>query len=175
MSYGTLYFFTKPDPHRPIEEQYVAEIGNDRTSFVDESDAMLYMFDNGIKTFKKLTKEANTYKDLTKIPTYEFHQIEHRVGYVTYGHEPYVDENDTVKRRRSFVWRFIGFGYPCFAKTKEELKVVVSKLITEHNNAPTKLGYNTYPYYHLCINDSVVIRALHKRRVYPHHHRKYLL
>lgn len=62
MSEGILFFFTKPDPFRPIEEKYVTEINSERKSFLHEDDAMLYLFDNGIKTFKRLTKETHEYK-----------------------------------------------------------------------------------------------------------------
>lgn len=75
MSKGILYFFTKPDPYRPIEEQYVTEINGERKSFIHQDDTMLYLFDNGIKTFRRLTKEIHEYKDITKVPIYEFMHV----------------------------------------------------------------------------------------------------
>lgn len=147
MSEGILYFFTKPDPHRPIEEKYITEINGERQSFIHEDNAMLYLFDNGIKAFKKLTKETYEYKNIAQIPAFEFMHVENRIGYVLYGHEPYVDESGNIKKRRAFVWRFIGFGRSCFAVTKEELKESVLALINQYNNAPEELGYKTYPYY----------------------------
>lgn len=156
MSEGIIYFFSKPDPNRPIEEQYVAEINNERVSFIHEAEAMLYLFDNGISTFKRLTKETHEYIDISKIPTYEFWHVKHRVGYVTYGYEPYIDENDVVKKRQAFVWRFIGFGRYCFAKTEIELKENVLNLINHYNNMPEELGYNSYPYYTRYYREQVV-------------------
>ena len=147
MAEGILYFLTKPDPHRPVEEQYVTEIKGKRKSFIHQDDAMLYLFDNGIKTFKRLTKEIHEYKDITKISAYEFMHIDNRVGYVLYGHEPYIDEDNNVKKRGAYVWRFIGFGRSCFAKTEDELRDKVLTLINRYNKDPENLGYNTYPYY----------------------------
>lgn len=147
MSYWILYFFTKPDPNRPVEEQYIAEIQGNRKSFINKDDALLYLFDNGIKKFKRLTKEVHEYKDITKIPTYEFMHVENRVGYVLYDYEAFIDENNNVKKRRAFVWRFIGVGRSCFAKTKEELEQKVISLIHDYNKKPEELGYKTYPYY----------------------------
>lgn len=108
---------------------------------------MLYLYDNGIKYFQRLTKESHDYKDITKIPIYEFWHIQNRVGYVLHDYELYINENDEVKRRKAFVWRFIGFGRSCFAKTKEELKEKVLNVIQKYNDEPQDLGYNSYPYY----------------------------
>src|SRR5690606_9613829 len=99
------------------------------------------------KNFRRLTKEIYEYKDSTKLPIYEIWHIENRVGYVLYDYEPYLDENNNVKKRRAYVWRFIGFGRSCFAKTQEELKEKVLKLIHQYNNEPDEYGYNLYPYY----------------------------
>lgn len=146
MTIGLLFYFTKPDPLRPIEEKYVTDINGERNSFVKEQDAMLYLFDQGIRKFHRLTKELTEYKDSSKLPLYEFWHIENRVGYVLYENEFYL-EDDEVKRRKAYSWRFIGFGRPCFAQTKEELFIKVNSIIQEHKNAPTEKGYYTYPYY----------------------------
>lgn len=147
MTIGLLFYFTAPDPLRPIEEKYVTEINGKRNSFISEEDAMLYLFDSGIKNFYRLTKELTEYKDPSKLPLYEFWHIENRVGYVLHEYELYVDENDEVKRRKAYSFRFVGFGRSCFAKTKEELEIKVRELINEYNNAPEEKGYHTYPYY----------------------------
>src|SRR5699024_2582465 len=107
----------------------------------------LFLFDNGIKKLRRLTKELTEYKDYSKLPIYEFWQIENRVGYVLYEYEPYIDGSEKVKRRRAYSWRFIGFGRSCFAPTKDELKEKVKGLIHEYNNAPAERGLLTYPYY----------------------------
>jgi len=146
MTIGLLFYFTKPEPLRPIEEKYVTDINGKRESFVKEQDAMLYLFDQGIRKFHHLTKELTEYKDSSKLPLYEFWHIENRVGYVLYENEFYL-EDDEVKRRKAYSWRFIGFGRPCFAQTKEELFIKVNSIIQEQKNAPTEKGYYTYPYY----------------------------
>src|SRR5690625_4407788 len=117
MTVGLLFHFTKPDPLRPMEEKYVTDINGKRESFVKEQDAMLYLFDQGIRKFHHLTKELTEYKDSSKLPLYEFWHIENRVGYVLHEYELYVDENNEVKRRRAYSFRFIGFGRSCFAET----------------------------------------------------------
>lgn len=147
MTEGRLYFLNKPDPDRPIEEKYVIEIKDQRKSFIHQDDAMMFLFDNGIRNYKYLTKEVSEYKDITKVPTYEFWQIENRVGYVLYDFEVYVDENNEMKKRKAFVWRFVGFGRSCFAKTKNELKEKVLSLINHYSEDPEERGYNTYPFY----------------------------
>lgn len=147
MTEGRLYFLNKLDPNRPIEEKYVTEIDGIRNSFISQDDAMLYMFDNGIRKYKYLTKEEIEYKDFTKIPTYEFWHILNRVGYVLYDFEPYLDKSGNVKKRRAYVWRFIGFGRSCFAETEEKLKQKVVLLIEKYNKGPEDRGYNRYPYY----------------------------
>lgn len=144
---GSLYFLNKIDPNRPIEEKYIAEIGTERKSFVQKEDAMLYLFDNGVRTYQYLTKEASEYKEISKVPRYEFWHIENRVGYVFYDYEHYIDENDVIKKRRAFVWRFVGFGRSCFASTKEELEEKVRLLILEYKADPEEHGYNIYPFY----------------------------
>jgi hypothetical protein len=147
LSEGILYFFNQVDPNRPVDEKYVTEIEGKRKGFVHKEDAMLYLFDNGIKTFKYLTKEASYYRDISKTPTYEFWQLQNRVGYVLYDFEPYLDEEGKVKRKRAYVWRFVGFGRSCFAKTKEELKEMVINLINTYKRDPNNFGYNAYPFY----------------------------
>lgn len=146
MTVGLLFYFTKPDPLRPIEEKYVTDINGERKSFVKEQDAMLYLFDQGIRKFHRLTKELTEYKDSSKLPSYEFWHIDNRVGYVLYEYELYM-EGDEVKRRKAYSWRFVGFGRPCFAPTKEELFLKVKSLIQEYKNEPAEKGYYTYPYY----------------------------
>lgn len=158
MPEGFLYYFTHPDPLRPVEEQYITEISGKRKSFVHEDDAMLHLFDSGIKNFKRLTKEVREYKKITQVPLFEFMHVENRIGYVLYGHEPYIDESGNVKRRRAFVWRFIGFGRSCFAQDKEELKETVSSLINKYNNEPEELGYKTYPYYTKHYREQIVLK-----------------
>lgn len=147
MNEGRLYFFNKPDPDRPIEEKYVTEIEGKRKSFMRQEDAMLYLFDNGVRKYQYLTKEAEEYVDITKVATYELWYIENRVGYVLYDYEQYVDENNEVKKRRAYVWRFVGFGRSCFAATKEELEEKVLSLIHHYNEDPKEHGHNTYPFY----------------------------
>ena len=61
---------------------------------------MLFLFDNGVRSYKYLTKEVSEYKDITKVPTYDFWHIENKVGYVLYGFESYVDENNEVKKEK---------------------------------------------------------------------------
>ncbi len=147
LSKGILYYFKKPDPNRPIGENYVTEINNFRKSLVKEEDAMLYLFDNKVKFFHRLTKELQDYKNQTNLPLFEFWQIKNRVGYVLYDYEHYINELGEVKKRSAYVWRFIGFGSSCFASSKEELKKKVLLLIKEYCNDIEGRGYNAYPYY----------------------------
>jgi hypothetical protein len=147
MSEGILYIFNKPDLNRPIEEKFVAEINGKRTSFVNEDDAKIFLFDNGVKSFRFLTKEVHEYKDFSKVPVYEFLKLKNRVGYVTYGYEPYVDNDGKVKRRKAYIWRFIGFGRYCFAKTMEELQEMVLDLINYYQEDPRERGFNIQPAY----------------------------
>lgn len=77
---GRLYYFTKPDPDRPIDENYITEINGERKSFSRKEDAMVFLFDNGVRSYKYLTKEEKDYLGFDKLPTYEFWQIENRVG-----------------------------------------------------------------------------------------------
>lgn len=147
MKEGKLYFLNKPDPTRPIENKYVAEFEDQKKSFIHKEDALLYLFDNNVKTYKYLTKEANEYKDLSKVPTYELWHIKNRVGYVLYDYEFYEDENKEIKKRRAYVWRFVGFGRSCFAETIEELKEKVSVLINHYQEDPDECGHNVYPFY----------------------------
>ncbi|MGQ4668600.1 hypothetical protein ACUIJN_22735 [Metabacillus halosaccharovorans] len=147
MTEGRLYFLTKPDPNRPIDHNYVTEIEGKRKYFINKEDALLFLFDNGIQNYNYLTKEASEYKDLKKVPMYKFWKIQKRVGYVLYDFEPYVDANNEVKKRRAFVWRFVGFGLGCFAETEEELKEKVQTLINHYQEDPENRGYNKYPFY----------------------------
>lgn len=148
MSEAFLFYFNEPDPNRPIENKYVTQINGERKSFMNEEDALLYLFDHGIKTYKYLTKEPEKYKsDITKLLTYEFWHIENRVGYVSYDYQPYIDSGGSVKKKRAYVWRFVGFGRSCFAPTKEELEEKVRKLIQEYKRDPDNRGFNTYPFY----------------------------
>lgn len=144
---GVLFHFTKPDPNWPIEKKYVKKIDGKRKSFIHQNDAMLHLFDNGVRKFRRLTKEIREYKNISNLPVYQFWHIENRVGYVLYDYEPYIDDQDNFKKRRAFVWRFVGFGRSCFAKTKKKLAEKVRDLIHEYNNKPAELGYNTYPYF----------------------------
>lgn len=147
MAEGILFYFTKPDINRPIEEQYVTEIRSERKSFVHQEDAMLYLFDNGVRKFNRLTKELHEYKDIRTLPVFEFIQVENRVGYVVRDYLPQLDKNNEIINKRVFIWRFIGFGRTCTADTKDELMEQVNQAINEYNNAPEELGCNSYPYY----------------------------
>ncbi|MCM3667911.1 exonuclease domain-containing protein [Mesobacillus maritimus] len=64
-----------------------------------------------------------------------------------YDYEPYVDGKNEVKKRRAYVWRFVGFGRSCFAPSKEELKKKVQELIDGYKEDSEGYGYNAYPYY----------------------------
>lgn len=145
---GRLYFLNNDSPDRPTEEKYVVDIeGLERKSFIFKKDAMIFMFDNGITTFHYLTKEISEYINTGSIRQFELWHIENRVGYVIYDNEAYVDENDKVKHRKSYIWRFIGFGKPCFAENQELLKEKVKLLIAEHKKDKYNLGLNEYPYF----------------------------
>ncbi|OIJ12697.1 hypothetical protein BKP37_12925 [Anaerobacillus alkalilacustris] len=146
--YGSLFFLNTVSPDRPVEEKYVVEIeGQDRVSFVKKENAMLFLFDNGVSTFQYFTKEISEYKNIKNVATYELWHIENRVGYVLYNYEPFIDENNQVQKRKAYVWRFIGFGKPSFAATKEELKNKVMSLISEYKNDTDNRGLNAYPYF----------------------------
>lgn len=149
MTEGKLFFINKPDPSIPIpiENKYVTEIDGIRDSFLRKEEALLYLFDKGIRSYKLLTKNEGDYVDISKVPIYEFWQVENRVGYVLYDYEPYVNENNEVKKRRAYVWRFVGFGRSCFAPTKDELKEKARTLIHEYQKDPEQRGYNLYPFY----------------------------
>ncbi|MBU9721961.1 MULTISPECIES: hypothetical protein [Bacillaceae] len=147
---GKLYFLNYVELGRPIDENYVAEIDdvpNSRKSFGDKADALLYLNDNGVKTYKYLTKEASEYKSLKNLLDFEFWRIKHRVGYVSYHYEFYEGQNGEVKKRRAYVFRFVGFGRSCFAETKEELTEIVLEIIAEHLADPRERGLNTFPYF----------------------------
>lgn len=147
MKEAKLYFFDFPDPDRPLECKYITNIDGKRKYFEKKEDALMYLFDNGVTTYQFLTKKEENYKKNAKILSYELLQIENRVGYVIYDYQPYVDENNTVKKRKAYVWRFIGFGRSCFAPTKEELLEQVKTQIKEYREDKDNRGYNTYPYY----------------------------
>ncbi|MEQ2528089.1 hypothetical protein WMO40_15455 [Bacillaceae bacterium CLA-AA-H227] len=144
---GRLYFFNKPDPDRPIENKYVTEIEGKRESFMKKEDAMLHLFDNGVRSFQSLTKEITEYINLKQIPVYEFLHIGNRVGYVSYDIEYYMENSSELKKRKAYVWRFVGFGRSCFAPTKEELAMKVQIEIDKYQTDAENRGYNTYPFY----------------------------
>ena len=147
MTEGRLYFLNKLDPNRPIEEKYVTEINGNRESFINQDDALLFLFDNGIKNYKYLTKEVSEYKNLDNLLSYELWQLRNRVGYVLYELESYVNQEDVIQKRKAYIWRFVGFGRSCFAETKEELKEKVIALIDFYNEDPKDYGHSKYPYY----------------------------
>lgn len=144
---GKLFYFTKPDINRPVEEQYVIEINDARKSFVHKEDAMLYLFDKGVKTFYRLTKELTEYANIKQLLIFEFHQIENRIGYVVRDYLPQLNEDNEVKNIRVYIWRFVGFGRSCIADSMEELMEMVPQTIHEYNNQPEERGYNSYPFY----------------------------
>lgn len=137
---GRLYFFNKPDLDRPIDEKYVVEINGKRKSFVKEEDALIYMFDLGVKTYQSLTKEVSEYKNIKQVPIYEFWHIENRVGRILYDYEFFVDESGETQKRKAYIWRFVGFGRSCFAPTKEELKELVLTEILEYKKDSGERG-----------------------------------
>lgn len=147
MSEGRLYFLNKPYPGRPVEERYFTKINSLKEFFVTKEDALLHLFDQGIRNFQYLTKEISDYKNTQNILTYELWHVENRVGYVQYDYERYEVECGEVKKRRAFVWRFVGFGRTLFALSKEELKEKVRELIQHYNEDLDERGYNKYPFY----------------------------
>jgi hypothetical protein len=144
---GRLYFITKPDPDRPIELKYRTEFDETQKWFEKQEDALLFLFDNGVRKFQFLTKELSEYKSLKNLQTLELWHLENRVGYVLYDYQSYVDEKDEVKKRKAYIWRFVGYGRSCFAKTKEELNDKVLSLIHYYKEDQENCGHNTYPYY----------------------------
>ena len=40
MDYGRIIFTNKPNPNRPIEEKYIAEVNSLNESFIDKDDAI---------------------------------------------------------------------------------------------------------------------------------------
>ena len=147
MKEGKLYFINKTDPNRPIEEKFITEIDGVRKSFIDQDNAMLYLFDEGVRKFNYLTKEIYEYKDPTNFISYEIWHIENRIGYILYDYQLYVDENKKVKKRKSYIWRFIGYGRSCFAQSKEELREKVISTIKTYNEDAEGRGYTAYPFY----------------------------
>lgn len=148
MSEGKLYFLNKPDHNRPIELKYLVELNEIQMWFEKEEDAQIFLFDNGVRKYKYLTKELSEYKKgLKNLQTFELWHLENRVGYVTYGFNNYYDENDKPQQKRAYIWRFIGYGRSCFAETHEELKDKVLSLINHYNEDPEECGHNIYPYY----------------------------
>lgn len=105
------------------------------------------MFDKGVRTFNFYTKEISEYKKLDNILRYEIWQIEDRIGYVLYDYEPYVDVQGNFKKRKAYVWRFVGFGRSCFAPTREELKEKVKEQIQYQKEDPKGFGLSTHPCY----------------------------
>lgn len=144
---GKLYFINTPDPNRPVEFKFLAEFEKNQKWFEKQEDALIFLFDNGVNTYKYLTKELNKYKNLNNLLTYELWHLENRVGYVTYGDELYYDENREIKKRKSYIWRFIGHGRSCFAETQEELRNKVLTHIHHYKVDHEERGYNTYPFY----------------------------
>ena len=147
MKEGKLFFFKTSDPNRPVELKYLAEFAHNQKWFEKEEEALIYLFDNGVKSYKYLTKSVGEYKNLKNLLTYEFWHLENRVGYVTYGNQLFYDENNELKKRKSYIWRFIGHGKSFFANTQEELKDMVLSHIHYFKEDPENRGYNTYPYY----------------------------
>jgi hypothetical protein len=147
MTNSRIYLLNKSYPGIPVECKYAAEINGVRKFFEKKEEAMLYLFDQGVRNFQYLTKEAADYKGKTKLPSYEFWHIENRVGYVGFDNEFYVSVNNEIKKRKAFVWRFVGYGRSVFAQTEEELKEKVIHQIKEYNEDPKGYGYNTYPFY----------------------------
>lgn len=147
MTEGKLYFLNKSDPNRPIELKYLAEFDDTQKWFEKEEDALIFLFDNGVRKYRYLTKELLDYKNLKGIQTFELWHLENRVGYVSYGYDSYYDKNDKMLQKRAYIWRFIGFGRSCFAETPEELKYKVICLINHYNEDPEECGHNTYPFY----------------------------
>jgi hypothetical protein len=78
MTDGILNFLNTPDPIRPIEEKYIAEVNGLTKSFINKEDAMIFLFDHGVRTFKYLTKAISEYKDYRKLPTFEFWHLDNR-------------------------------------------------------------------------------------------------
>lgn len=147
---GKLYFLNYSEVGRPIEENYVVEIDDDhssRKSFAEKAEALIYLFDNDVKTYKFLTKEISQYSSIKNLLNFEFWHLKNRIGYVTYDYEQYVDESRKVQKRRAYIFRFVGFGRSCFAETKEQLKEKVLAIISEYKKDPEGKGCNTYPYY----------------------------
>lgn len=124
--------------------------GIETKSFINKDEALLYLFDNGVKTYQYYTKLISEYTNTKQIPIYELWHIGNRIGYVLDDYEPYIDESNAVQYRKSFVWRFVGYGMPCFAADKETLAENVLKLIDYHKNDPEDRGLNEYPYFTKC-------------------------
>ncbi|WP_407728483.1 hypothetical protein ACJMCD_28585 (plasmid) [Priestia megaterium] len=148
MHIGNLYYISKPQPNIPREDRYLAEVNRDiKKSFIHEEDALLFLFDNGIRYFQRFTKDILEYKNTKNIPTYELCHLNNRVGYISHGNQPYTDETGKVQKRKAFIWRFIGYGRSCFAPTREELKEKVASLIQQYKEDREGKGFNIYPFY----------------------------
>lgn len=106
-----------------------------------------FLFDNGVRKYQSFTKELGEYKSLKNIQTFELWKLENRVGKVIYDYQMYIDKNDEVKKRKAYIWRFVGYGRSCFAETKEELKEKVLSFILYYKDDPEECGHNIYPYY----------------------------
>jgi len=148
MHIGNLYYLSKPQSNIPREDRYLAEVNRDiRKSFIYEEDALLFLFDNGIRYFQRFTKDILEYKNTKNIPTYELCHLNNRVGYITYGNQPYINETGKVEKRKAYIWRFIGYGRSCFAPTREELEGKVTSLIQQYKEDGEGKGFNIYPFY----------------------------
>lgn len=97
---GKVYFINTPNPNRPIELKYLAEVDDDTLEwFEKQEDALIFLFDNGVRKYKYLTKELSEYKSLKNLQTYELWHIGNRVGYVSYDYERYVDHNNEIQKK----------------------------------------------------------------------------
>lgn len=148
LKHGKLFYFTNPHPDLPIDERYVAETDTGiKESFVHKNDALLFLFDHGVRSYQSFTKEISVYKNLKNIPIYELWHLENRIGYVLFGFESYIDSEGNINKRKSYIWRFVGHGRSCFAPTREELTQKILDEIHKHVADPEERGYNIYPYY----------------------------
>lgn len=64
-------------------------------------DALIFLFDNGVKEYQFLTKKLLDYKSLRNIQTYQLWHLENQVGYVIHGLENYVDKNGRSDTKKS--------------------------------------------------------------------------
>ncbi|MEH7136984.1 hypothetical protein, partial [Priestia megaterium] len=129
-------------------DRYLAEVNrNIKKTFIYEEDALLFLFDNGIRYFQRFTKDILEYKNTKNIPTYELCHLNNRVGYISYGNQSYINETGKLEKRKAYIWRFIGYGRSCFAPTREELEDKVTSLIQQYKEDREGKGFNIYPFY----------------------------